>query len=157
MLYFHPYSKLPSKVRREIAIGVGLVLPTVLAVLCVVDSCTKPPARVKYRGDRRETVVIDVATLAEYPTTIVRVRLTNEQTHAIIWEIKANSGTPQIWALTLREGENSVSLAEPETGKYTIVSPTDSLVFRLERGVRYKVELWGDTNSSPTHVGIRFG
>jgi hypothetical protein len=131
-------------------------LTTLLAVLCVVDSCTRPPARVKYRGDRGETAVVDVATLGEYPTTIVRVRLTNQRTHAIMWEIKASSGTPQIWALAVKEGENSTSLAEPEAGKYAIVSPGDPQIFRLERGVRYEIDLWGDTNSSPTRVGIRF-
>jgi hypothetical protein len=154
---FDWFSKLPIGVKREIAIGIGLVLTTVITVLCIVDACTKPPTRLQYWGDRGDKVIIDVATLGEYPTTIVHARLTNRQTHAIIWEIKTNSGTPQIHAMALREGENSVSLVEPDSGTYAVVSPPNLKIFRLEHGVEYELELWGGANSSPARVEIRFG
>jgi hypothetical protein len=130
-------------------------LPAMIGILllcCLVACSAKPPVRVLNVGD---AVVVDVETLGEYPTTISRVRLTNPQTHSTIWEIKANSGTPQLHAMILREGDNSVSLADPDTGTYTVVSPPNSRIFRLERGVRYELELWREANSAPAHLTIR--
>lgn len=113
----------------------------------------KPPVRVAIWGD---TAKIDVETLGEYPTTIVHVRLQDGESHGTVWEIEANSGTPQLHGLTLKQGDNSVFLAAPSTGTYEVVYPLHSKVFHLKQGVRYKLELWKDATSSPARLEIQF-
>jgi hypothetical protein len=54
-----------------------------------------------------------------------------------------NSGAvwaPTIWGLTLNEGDNAASLAEPSSGTYAVVVPAGGRSFHLDRGVDYRLE-----------------
>jgi hypothetical protein len=139
----------------QIARAVLIVLVIAVAVLLVKFTGWggKPPVRVE-RSDR--VVEVHVETLGEYPTTIVHARLENEETQSTIWEIEAETGTPQLHELVSKEGENPELPADPFGGTYAVIVPANGGSFRLERGVDYRLELWRDANSSPARVSIRF-
>jgi hypothetical protein len=130
-----------------------LSIAAFILLVCHFGCGSKPSIRVTISGD---TAKIDVATLGEYPTTIAHVRLQNQQSHAVVWEIRTLSGTPQIHGFTLKKGDNPVSLADPDAGTYVVVYPLNSNVFRLDSGLNYTLELWKDPASRPEKVSIQF-
>jgi hypothetical protein len=132
---------------------------TFRALACVVMlvttvSCNRPPARIVMSGN---TATVNVETLGEYPTTIMRARLRDEVDRSIIWEIQSSDGTPQIHKLVLKLGSNSATLANPTTGKYRVIVPTNSDTFELSTDRQYKLELWDELASGPASVDWRFG
>jgi hypothetical protein len=132
------------------------ITPAVAVLLlfaCSFGCGNSPSVRVSTWGG---TAKIDVATLGEYPTTITRIRLQNQQSHAVVWEVKALSGTPQIHGLILKKGVNPVSLAGADAGTYAIVSPLNSKIFQLDSGVIYTLELWNSASGGPAKVSIQF-
>lgn len=115
--------------------------------------CDSNRASVSVSGDKAS---IDVQTMGEYGTNIVRVVLSDSQTHAIVWEVKAKSDRPHIHAFTLHSGDNSVSILEPQGGSYEVVAPASSGVFHLARGTKYELRFWKSLDSGPQHVEFQF-
>ena len=149
----HLSSKSVIRKRRKLIVLGALGLIATVAIMGLLVYCEEPPLRIWQDGDAAE---IHVETLGEYPTTINRIRLISVQDGRVVWEVKTRSGTPQIHAFRLRQGNNLVSLVDPYTGTYEIVSPENSHFFRMERGVRYKISLWGSKNWWPASGIVMF-
>lgn len=82
-----------------------------------------------------------MSTLGEYPTTITRIRLSDPHSKVVLWEIHAD-GAAQIHGFTLSEGENPVQI-DSDHGQYSVLTPSQSANFVLNRGTDYRVEVWG--------------
>jgi len=117
----------------------------VVGLLWLLACSGKPPLRVHH--DHGE-VVIDVATLGEYRTSISRLRLTDIESQSVIWEFAQKTGEPQIVTVSVRPGPNSATPPEGISGKYELLVPRDGGSFTLVAGRRYRVEVWG-TSSNP--------
>jgi len=91
-------------------------------------------------------VIIHFETLGEYPTTLRRITLTDAG-GAVVWEIRANSGcrqdAPQLWKLTLKEGENKASPDGCLYGTYDVLVPAGADSFVLRAGRPYTLRAWG--------------
>jgi hypothetical protein len=124
-----------------------------MVVLMLFAGCrSKPPVKIVTADG---SVVVDVQTLGEYPTTVTHVRLT-EANGPTVWEIRAEQGTPQIHNLTFAPGANPVTLAHPDSGQYEIVVPKGSS-FILDPNKTYTVELWGASDQGkPVKSDFRF-
>lgn len=141
-----------TKFKVVVAVLSSMVLSSIM--LGSLFGCTdKPPVKIQRS---RDTVRVDLQTLGEYPTTISHVRLRNVRTGNTVWEIKTRSGTPQLHALTFKEGENPVALADPDSGTYTTLTPADSKTFQLNPAESYELEIWKHDQSSPAQVSISF-
>jgi hypothetical protein len=87
-------------------------------------------------------ITVDVQTLGEYPTTVKRIRLSERNRSAVVWEVAASDGTPQIHLFTLKPGDNP-ALLEANSGSYRVVVPVARPLFLLKKGAKYRVEIWG--------------
>ena len=142
----------PDRSRKRSAALMAAALSCMILFLIV--GCSDRPS-VKVQASR-DTVRIDLQTLGEYPTTISHVRLQNPRTKGAIWEVKTQSGTPQLRGLTFKVGTNPVTLAAPDSGTYKVVIPADSKVFQLVPGENYELEVWKYEQGSPSRVTIGF-
>lgn len=129
-------------------------LIVVIVLSLVAAGCrSKPPLKLVMSEG---SVVVDVQTLGEYPTTVNRVRLT-EVNGPTVWEIRAEQGTPQIHKLTFVTGMNSATLAHPDSGQYEVVVPKGASSFILDPNKTYTVELWGASDQgNPAKSDFRF-
>ena len=125
----------------------------VVILLLIVTGCrSKPQLKVVTAVD---SVVVDVQTLGEYPTTVTHVRLT-EANGPTVWEIRAEQGTPQIHKLTFVPGMNVATLAHPDSGQYEVIVPKENS-FVLDPNKTYTVELWGASGQGkPAKSDFRF-
>ena len=98
-----------------------------------------PPLRITYSGDG---VTVGVETLGEYQTTISRMRLTEQRTGNIVWEIRAGGETAQMHRVKLSPGENP-AIIDAAHGEYRAVAPSGRATFTLARGTPYLIEAWG--------------
>jgi hypothetical protein len=81
---------------------------------------------------------LDVQTLGEYPTSISRIRISNDR-GKVIWDARARGRAPQIRTVKLRCGSNSVLVPEyPEYQTSVPKSPT----FVLHAKETYIAEVW---------------
>ncbi len=139
------YLRLTSSIS---VVGAGIML------LCAMGCSSRPSAKVSLSHD---TAKVSVATLGEYPTTIIRARLQDESSRGILWEIDASSGTPQIQEVVLRLGLNSATALNPMSGTYRVVVPQSSEPFELQPDRAYTLELWSDSAGKPAKAAqIRF-
>jgi len=90
----------------------------------------------------RTEITVDVQTLGEYQTTVSRIRLSDINQSAVVWELATANGTPQIHEFTLKPGENP-ALLESSPGTYRVVVPAGGNLFLLEKARKYRIELWG--------------
>jgi hypothetical protein len=122
--------------------GSNQVTETCILLCCFfLVGCGRPPLVVRQESG---SVIVDLATLGEYPTTVKRLRISNPSTNAVVWEISVSTGTPQLWKLELSLGSNSKQPPKAAHGSYTVVFPSDTEEFTLEPGVAYAVEAWGE-------------
>jgi hypothetical protein len=98
-----------------------------------------PPFRVNRGVDQ---VIIDTQTLGEYATTVHEIRLIDLSNDAVVWQLLADSGTPQIHRITLTVGPNAAQIQTP-TGGYRVAVPSTGAQFVLRRGTPYRIEVWG--------------
>ena len=119
---------------------VGTVAATGVILTAIIGlRWDAPPFRVNHEVDR---VVVDVQTLGEYPTTIHEIRLVDLSNEAVVWQLRADSGTPQIHRITLSVGANAAQIQTP-TGSYRVVVPSTGARFVIRRVTRYRIEVWG--------------
>ncbi len=107
--------------------------------MLLLAACSRPPVLVVERGG---TVVVDVQTLGEYPTTVERIRLLDAGGR-VVWHIQAPQ-TSQIRTLELRAGENSVHLDADRP--YDVIVPRNRSTFTVRPGAPYVVEICGGTS-----------
>ena len=111
-----------------------------LVVLFVMTGCVGAPFEIKVKG---RSAQVDVSTLGEYPTSVSRIRLSETDSHKVVWEIVAGKQVPQIWGLTLKVGANPAKLARIFAGReYRLVRPQKQPSFILRENVRYRLEMW---------------
>jgi hypothetical protein len=111
-----------------------------LLLLLLLVGCGRPPLRVHQEGD---SVIIDVATLGEYPTAIKRLRILSQSNDAVVWEISASTGLAELWSVELSLGSNPSQPPEALHGEFSVVFPLDVDAFSLEPNVMYRIEAWG--------------
>jgi len=111
-----------------------------LLLLFLLVNCGRPPLRVRQVDD---TVIIDVATLGEYLTTINRLRILDQSSNTVVWEIGVSAGTPETQSVKLSLGSNANQPPEAVHGEFFVVYPLDTEEFVLEPGIAYEVEVWG--------------
>jgi len=120
---------------------VAFLVPVASGIYWGIWWLNSPPLRIRHSGDG---VTVGVETMGEYMTTISRLRLSDTRTGAIVWEVRADGKTPQIWRVELIPGENQPALTSIPMGrKYKVVTPRDRPTFTLTRGTPYLVEVWG--------------
>jgi len=107
----------------------------------VLSSCSgRPPLHVDQKAG---VVEVNVETLGEYPTTIRRLRLSEPSDRAVLWELVASEGAPQIHRIRLHVGPNDASFSDADGGKYSVVIPSSAPSFVLKADTTYMVEVWG--------------
>ena len=118
-------------------IGWALATLLVLVLSWAALQIIAPPLRIHCN----ETgVIFDFQTLGEYPTTIKRVRLL-DATGSVVWEIRAEKGTPQIHRIALNIGDNSV-FVDADSGTYRVIFPQSKDHFSVTKGQRYQIQVW---------------
>ena len=118
---------------------IGLV---VIGALAATGAGCSPPLRLKQTGN---AITVDVQTFGEYQTSVSRMRLSDRRDGKVIWEIVPVSLTPQINTVKLFVGENSTVVQGTPGGRdYRVVTPQGRGSFRLEAGVPYMIEIWGE-------------
>jgi hypothetical protein len=111
-----------------------------LVGLFVMTGCVAASFEIEVKG---RVARVDVSTLGEYPTSVSRIRLSEADSHKVLWEIVAGKQVPQIWGLTLNVGANPVKLARIFAGRdYRLISPQNKSTFVLRENVRYRLEMW---------------
>lgn len=105
----------------------------------------KPPLRIIESWNK---VTVDVQTLGEYRTTVMRIRLMNKTSGQVVWELKTQSGTPQIHQIELKIGENPAILNGVLSGTYAVVTPDSTATFSLAADREYEIQLWGGESES---------
>jgi len=126
-----------AKVLKRTAIAVCITL--FLFVVWIALRWDAPPLRLTRTGTG---IMVDVQTWGEYPTTVTRIRLSDVDQSTVVWELVTAEGIPQIHRFMLNPGENR-SLLQSRPGIYRVLVPSNSDLFTLEKGHRYRVELWG--------------
>jgi len=112
---------------------------TLLLMLLLV-TCWGPPLRVRQVDN---AVIIDVATLGDYPATISRLKIKNQSNDVVVWEVRASTDLAEIRSIELSLGSNSNQPPEALHGEYYVVQPSDADSFLLEPGIAYAFEVWG--------------
>ncbi|HEV7218682.1 MAG: hypothetical protein ACHP8A_15260 [Terriglobales bacterium] len=118
-----------------------ILVYALVALLAAVGCFKRPTLRLENTGS---FVIVHVETLGEYPTTVRRIRVKDSSSGKVIFELLAESGTPQIYNFRLSAGENSIHVANPEHGFYRVVEPSGKNTFSLQSGVRYRLMIWGN-------------
>jgi hypothetical protein len=67
----------------------------------------------------------------------------------------AQGGTPQIYNFKIMAGENPTKLADPEHGSFRIEEPKGKETFSLQKGVRYRLTIWGE-GWPPSKADVQF-
>ena len=131
----------------------SIVLVGILLTMIALSACFKGPAlRLENSAG---SVVVHIETLGEYMTTVRRVRIDEASTGRVIFDLMTESGTPQIFNFRLSAGENSTHIADPEHGSYRVAEPIGKNTFSLQKGIRYRLMIWGD-GRSPSEADIEF-
>jgi hypothetical protein len=119
---------------------------SLIVLVCVYGlACTRLPAPDVRVLDG--AVEIDVQFLGEYPSPVARIRLTEVSSGSLIWEVVQQGPQPaEMRRLVLAEGANLASPVVEGGERFDVVTPS-SEHFRLERGTRYRITLWGSRRS----------
>jgi hypothetical protein len=115
----------------------------VIALFSAVGCGVSPPLSVHELNGR---LVVDLRTLSDYPSTVTRVRLSENSSGRVVWEIQSASGTPQIWTIELSAGPNATNLPpNVQYGNYSVVAPLNADRFFLQSGIEYLIQVWGES------------
>jgi hypothetical protein len=125
--------------------GGAVLLAGFLFVLAFADALGlfhEPPLRLEQSGS---SVTAHVERLGEYYSPVRRVRIQESRSGRIIYEAIAKKSTPVIFNFKLAAGENQTRLFGDEDDAYNVVEPHNDGTFALNRGVHYRLTVWGDT------------
>jgi hypothetical protein len=115
-----------------------------LLVLCL-SSCGGPPLRVQASS---VGITIDIQTLGEYQTSVARIRLTDQTTRSVLWEVVAKEGTPQIHRIELKRGANNSALADVVAWTFQTIIPANAEYFSLPENHSFAIEVWAPSGGS---------
>jgi hypothetical protein len=108
-------------------------------VILLLTGCLRVPLEVKPQGDHVE---VDVASFGEYPTSVSRIRLSEEASRRVVWELAAGAKPLGFWNFTLHLGDNPVTCDGAIGGQYQVVTPRVGGSFFLRTGATYVLEVW---------------
>ena len=124
---------------KRIILVVCISLPVAFVALIATPWIFgRPPLTLS--TDAAGVITVDVQTLGEYQTTVARIRVVEEKTGAVVWEVRAK-GIVQIHTFQLRPGANRADLAGA-AARFEVVTPSAE-TFTLIPGQRYTIEVWG--------------
>src|SRR6266849_6913643 len=107
--------------KRLIWMSLVLLLAVALCIFIALGLIANftTPFEIKIKGERAK---VDVSTLGEYPTSVSRIRLSEQDSGKVLWELTSGHRSPQIWGFTLRVGANSVQVVDTaQNHKYQAV------------------------------------
>jgi hypothetical protein len=139
--------KSQPRVLKRIVFGVcgTALLAGLLFVLAFADALGffhDPPLRLERDGS---TVTAHVERLGEYYCPVGRIRIQESDTGKVVYEAVAKKEVPAIFNFKLAAGANRTRLMGGESDSYSIVKPREDAAFTLNRGVHYRLTVWGDT------------
>jgi hypothetical protein len=125
-------------------LALSMIVPAIAGLLGFFH---EPPLKIDQSGN---FAIVNVETLGEYPTTIGRVRITDDASGRVVLEDAAkrellDKAGAQIYNFRLAVGENSTNVVEPESGTYEVIEPCGRNSFILQQGVKYRLRIWGDS------------
>jgi len=118
---------------------------SILSLALCLASCGDPPLRVRSSSGG---VIVDVQTLGEYQTSVARIRLTDESTHEVVWEVVAKEGTPQIHQIELQRGVNKSTISDVNAGTFQTVVPSANDTFSLTEKHTFAITIWSPSGRS---------
>lgn len=121
--------------------------------LIVIGGCS-PPLKIEQHSG---LIKFSAATLGEYPTPVSHIRLSDLVNDKVVWELIAETGSPQIWGFDLRLGENPPIIQNVIGGKYKILKPESKGPFTLRKDSNYKLEIWNESGFRSAAAEFRFG
>jgi hypothetical protein len=119
---------------------VRLVLLAWVCLLVGACGLAKPPFTLH---DRQDAVEVDVRTLGEYPTSVSRIEVAEEESGRIVWQVLPEGDFFQIHSFELRKGANAADLLDLFWGDVRIAVPRDEPSFLLAPDTEYEVEVCG--------------
>jgi hypothetical protein len=131
---------------------IALVVSSLL-VLALTISLRSGRPYIKVTHDK-SSVVIDVQTLGEYPTTVSHLRLKEVSSGNVVFELLPKDRVPQLTTFPLAVGNNSVDIVDAQFGTYGIAAPNIGSTFFLRPGADYDLSIWG-TGWLPSTVRFR--
>ncbi len=98
------------------------------------------------RTEVTETGVdVHFETLGEYPSGVSRIRLEDQASGLVVWEVQKATGTPEMWKVVLGPGPNPVApLGVSGGGTLEVLVPATAASFFLERGKSYEITIWSE-------------
>ena len=109
------------------------------------------PAQVRYQ---HPGVVIDLQRLGEYQANLEHLRLAEERTGHVIWEVVASQQIIPVWTIELEPGPNPASPTHWLAPRQLI--PPSAREFILKPAVRYQLEIWTNMNERQSHRTLHF-
>ncbi len=95
--------------------------------------------------DRAGGVDFEFLWLGDYQTVVSRLRLIEQSTGAIIWEVEADRPGSMLLRVPVRVGANSSSI-EASRGSFRVVTPESAETFLVQPNTKYVVQVWGDSS-----------
>ena len=129
----------------------GIVLALMVLVIVVfadkVGWFREPPLNVEVRGS---SAIVHLESPDENETPVSRVRLKDASNGEVIYEVAADGKAPKVFNFELLIGENSTQAVDPSKTDYRVIAPEGRRAFSLQRGVKYRLTVWGDSWTSST-------
>ena len=130
-------------------ITTGIVLTVLILVILVfadrVGWFREPPLKLEMK---RDSAIVHLETPDEYRTPVSHVRLKDASTGDVIYEVVVDGKAPQLFNFMLSVGENSTQVVDPGETAYRVIAPQGRRTFSLQRGVKYRLTVWGDSWTS---------
>jgi hypothetical protein len=127
----------------------GIVLAALMLVILVfadkVGWFREPPLKLEVKG---YSAIVHLETADENQSPVSHVRLKDTSTGDVIYEVVADGKAPQVFNFQLSVGANSTQVVNPENAAYRVIVPQQGRTFSLQRGVKYRLTVWGDSWTS---------
>ncbi len=127
----------------------GVVLAVLLAVILVfadkVGWFREPPLKLEMK---RDSAIVHLETPDEYQTPVSHVLLRDTSSGDVVYEVVADGKAPLIFNFELSVGSNSTLAVTSGKAAYRVIAPQGRRTFSLQRGVKYRLTVWGDSWTS---------
>ena len=127
----------------------GIVLAVLLLVVLVfadkVGWFREPPLKLEMK---RDSAIVHLETPDEYQTPVSHVLLKDTSSGDVIYEVVADGKAPLIFNFELSVGTNSTLVVTSGKTAYRVIAPQRGRTFSLQRGVKYRLTVWGDSWTS---------
>jgi hypothetical protein len=123
----------------------ALLFGTLLIVVAFADALGvfhEPPLRLEQSSS---TVVVHVERLGEYFCPVGRIRIQESDSGKTVFESVAKGTAPAIFNFKLIAGSNPTQINSWFSDSYSVLRPGSDASFWLQRGVRYRITVWGDS------------